>query len=259
MALPEHPRRPQHRRPDPRHFLHPRPGEERKGSRQGARREIHAAAQPVGQRIAHVGGRHAVRLVEPPFEGEDHQHARDVPRDLPDAVRAPGPDAGPDEISDRDLQLAEPPCQAEVEVGAVDQERGARPPFAGGVAGRIHRLQDAGQRRDHLGHAHHRDLLRADQRLESLGAHPRPAGAEGAQVRPQRLQLAQHGGAMQVGRRFQRDHQQLGRIQGTCSKSSRGPSFSSASRTSPTRVSTSCGGWPRDRITTRTSCGRAYG
>ena len=198
-----------------------------------------------------------MRLVEPGLERQDDEHARDVPGDLAHTIGAPGPYARADEVRDRNADRAEAAREAQVEVRAVDKQGGARPPLAGGVVERVHRLQDPGQRRQDLGDAHHRHVLRPRQRLESGGAHPWPARAKGAQSRTQRLQLAQHRGAVQIGRRLEGYDEQL--VQATCSNSTLGPSFSSVSRTRPTSRKASCGGWPRERITMRTSRGCAQG
>ncbi len=168
-----------------------------------------AASQLVGERVPHVRRLDSVRLVEVRFERQDHQHPRHVAHDLPHPVRAPSPDAGADEVRDRNLQRAKLPRQPQVEVGAVDQQRRRGPAVAGGVAERIHRIQDARQRRQHLGHAHHRELLGVDQRFESLRAHPRAARAERAHAGTQCLQLAQDGRAVQIGRRLDGHHQQV--------------------------------------------------
>ena len=183
-----------------------------------------------------------MRLVETRLERQDDQHARDVARDLPDPSGSPCPDARADEVCDGNAVHPQASRQAQIEVRAVDQQRGARTPLASGVVEHVHRVQDPGQRGDHLRDAHHRDVFGVDQRLQPFLAHPRSAGPKNTQLRLERAQLAQHRRAVQIGGRFQGDDEQLRRAQATCSRSSFGPSFSSASRTRPTSRSASCGG-----------------
>ena len=201
MVPEEQPRGAEQRRPEAPDLLPSGTGKERDHAARGVetegatnRRSRHRGrgrqAQAVGQRIPDVHGAHAMPRIERGLERQDDQHPRHVAGNLLYAVRPPRPDRGADEVRDRHAPRAQLPRQPQVEVGAVDEQRSRRTALLRGAAQRAQRAEDTRKRGQHLGDAHHRQVLRAHQRLAALRAQERPAGAEGTQPGPQRSQLA---------------------------------------------------------------------
>ena len=112
------------------------------------------------------------------FEGEDEEHFADDAFDRLQAAFSPGPNGRADIIKDGDAGLNQPPGQAEVEIGGIDQDGRGR--TAGRGLGRQppEDLPDAGNVLDDFGQAHHRQAVHRDEDIHPGVGHVRSPDAE---------------------------------------------------------------------------------
>ena len=222
-------------------------------ARGGARR---LERDRVGQRMADVGGRHAVRAQQLGLERETGTaHGRSCAAILLHPPAAPGPDRRADEVDRLDAGRLQPRLEAEVEVGRVDADegrpgarrsrrsasrRGCRRSRGSGAAPRHSRAPPAC-----------RSATRLRSPVRAICGPPMPAAR---QSRPARLQAPQQQAGEQVARGFAGDHRQrasaVHRFSARCRGSARRGSRAACTSTSPPPAS-----WPRSAaIAARLAC-----
>ena len=169
----------------------------------------HVQRDRIGQRMAHIAGRHAGLLQQRRLEREEAQHVVGRRGQLVHPPAAPGPDRRADEVDGLEPGRLQAGLEAEVEVGRIDADEG-------GWTLRQQAIAELGAQRDELavdlqrlGVAVHRKALAGPPRLEALGHHVGPADAGRLQRRPAGLQAAHQQAGEQVARGFASDHAEL--------------------------------------------------
>src|SRR5215470_11947693 len=93
------------------------------------------------------------------LEIKNAQHLVDSCPELPESPTLPGPDLRTNEIDDHDPTLLEPPCEANVKAGGIDENRQLWTPPLRPLQQRSKAAVGARQARNDLGNAYHRELV----------------------------------------------------------------------------------------------------
>ena len=125
-----------------------------------------------------VGVGDLLPFVDLPFEREDDEQAVDEAADEVDPGIAPRPDRGSDVIIDRDARLLEPPGQAQVEIGVVDQQDRVGFPIPRGTEQQVHHPFDPAQMKEDLDDPHHGQLAVIDEHIDPQGPETLSADSE---------------------------------------------------------------------------------
>ena len=160
----------------------------------------------VGERMADVGGRHAVLGIQGRFERKDAQHVIDRLMDLLDALGSPRPDRGADEVHGANPLGLEACFEVEIEIGCVDADEQVGRIGQQALGKLATDARDLAIVAQHFHIATHRQLVVRPPGFEPLRGHLRPADAVGLQLRPAFTQAAEQQARQQVTRGFAGDH-----------------------------------------------------
>jgi hypothetical protein len=158
----------------------------------------------VHERMPDESDRHARLLVEAGLEREDDDHVRDVGSNRPEASPAPGPDLRRDVVDDGDPPGVQCPCEPQIEIGVVHQDRDV-----GALAIDLgeQRAEDPAevlQVGDHFPQADDREIADVGEERRALGGEALAAKAENPRriVRHQGTDVAHEVGGVEVAGRL---------------------------------------------------------
>ena len=137
----------------------------------------------VHEGMAHEDRLHPMLAQEDFLEGKDHEGSVHEPPEELRPLLSPGPHLGGDVVDHGYAEPAGVPGEAEVEIGEIHQHQGVGASCPEGGFEPAHLPHEVGQVGEHLGDAHHGQLLHGHQDLDPRGGEDGPARSKPLGIR----------------------------------------------------------------------------